>query len=366
MQLEHTDDLAEGPLGVLAAFRAEKLIAARDAESGLRAVIAIHTVVDGRAGGGIRMRPYTSEIAAIRDATRLAATMTLKYAAVGIPLGGAKAVILGDPAGDKTDAALRAFGRLVQRQGGEYWAAEDVGTNSDDMLLVAEETNYMVSLPASAGGPANLVASTAAGVMHAIRACAQWRWGDESLDGRRVTVQGLGQVGMRLARLLAGAGAEVIVADIDPERVDEAVRELGVQVAAAEEIVTLPADVFVPCALGDVINEGNVEDVEATIVAGAANNVFSSAAVADRLQARGRVYAVDYIANAGALVYSDQMIQRPRPARFDDARAARHLSGIFDRILRVLELAEERQLTYREAALSLVSPAIADRVGAEG
>lgn len=352
-----------GPLRLLEEFRADRLVIARDPASGLKAAIAIHSTVDGRAAGGVRMRPYASDAEAIRDAARLARAMTIKYATMGIPLGGAKAVIVGDPATDKSDALLRAFGRLVEQQGGAYWAAEDVGTNSDDMTVLAQETDYMVSLPASSGGPGDLSASTAAGVLHAIRACVQWRWGDRSLAGRRVTVQGLGQVGMKLARMLVREGAQVVVADVDPARVAQAVRELRVDAAPAREIATLPVDVFAPCALGDVINEGNVDDVKATIVAGAANNVFSSPAVADRLEARDRIYAVDYIANAGALVYSDQMIQRPRPARFDDERADRYRSGIFDRTLKVLELAAERQVPIREAALSLVTPEVAERVG---
>ena len=327
-----------------------KLVFCRDEQAGLRALIAVNSMVAGHAGGGVRMRRYPSEQSAVRDALRLAQAMALKYAAAGMRLGGAKSVIIGDPATDKTEGLLRAFGRFVEELGGEYSAAEDVGTSDRDMLVIGETTQWLLSLPEEAGGPHDGAASTAAGVLHAIRACCQHQWGEPSVADRTVAVQGLGQVGMKLARMLAHQGAQVTVADIDPERVRVAVAELGVSHVPPEQICTLAVDVLAPCALGDAIHAGNVEAIRAQVVAGSANNVFSSADVADRLQRLGCIYAVDFIANAGGLIYDDQMVQRPRPRQFDTQRASAYLDGVFDRTLEVFELAAARDIPFWRAA----------------
>jgi leucine dehydrogenase len=329
---------------------AKKVVLCRDAATGLRGVIAIHSTTLGPAAGGLRMKPYADEAAAVRDALRLARAMTYKYAAAGIPVGGAKAVIIGDPSVDKSDALLRSFGRFIEEQGGEYSAGEDVGTNGRDMEVLAEATQWLVSLPESAGGPGDVSHTTARGVRQAIRACAQTVFGTTELDGRTVAIQGLGQVGAKLARLLAADGARLVVADVDADRAGAVADELGAQVVSPEAILETEVDIVAPCALGDAVTEHNVDRIRAAIVAGAANNVMASAAVADRLQRRGCVYAVDYIANAGGIVYDDWMIQRPRPATFDHATALARVDAIYDRTREVLDRAQADDLPYRVAA----------------
>jgi leucine dehydrogenase len=341
------------PIEVLDEIDGRKLVFCRDRASGLRAIIAVHSTVQGHAAGGVRMKNYASEADAARDAARLAQAMALKYAAAGMPVGGGKAVIVGDSSRDKTDRLLRAFGRFVEGLGGEYSAAEDVGTNGEDMKVLAQETSWLVSLPEESGGPGDVSRTTAQGVLFAMRACCQQVWGEPSVRGRRVAVQGLGQVGMKLTRLLAADGAQVTVADINADRVAAAVGELGVSSAAPDEIVGLATDVLAPCALGDAINERNANTVQAKVIAGAANNVFASSAVAEELEGRGQVYAVDFIANAGGIIYDDQMLQRPRPDHFDEARARAYVDGIFDRTLQVFDIAEREQVPLWRAALSL-------------
>lgn len=352
-------DALPSPTEILDEVHGKKLVFYRDRDSGLRAVVAVHSTVDGHAAGGLRMKPYTSDAAAARDAARLAEAMALKYAAAGMRVGGAKAVIIGDATRDKTDALLKAFGRFVEGLGGEYCAGEDVGTNGDDMKVINQETDWLVSLPEDAGGPGDVSLTTAEGVLFAMRACCRHVWGEPTVRDRSVAVQGLGQVGLKLARMLVADGAHVTVADIDAERVATAVDQLGVVSASPEAIATLPVDIFAPCALGDAVNEDNVARIEAKVVAGSANNVFSSTAVAEALERRERVYAVDFIANAGGIIYDDQMVALPRAAAFDEARARGFVEGIFDRTLQVFEGAERDDVPLWQAALSLAQANLA-------
>lgn len=348
-----TTEPRDGVFSLLDEVDARKVVLCRDADTGLRAVIAIHSTIRGCAGGGIRMKPYGSDLDACRDALRLAGAMASKYAAAGMAVGGAKGVIIGDPAIDKTPELLRSFGRFVEEQGGEYFAAEDVGTNGDDMIAMAETTDKLLSLPESAGGPGDVSVTTAAGVCHAIRACCQRVWGSPDVEGRNIGIQGLGQVGMKLARLLAADGAQLVVADVDAARTAAAADEFGARVVEPKGICAHDVDVLAPCALGDAINDSNVDTIRARVVAGAANNVFSSSVVADQLQARGVIYAVDFVANAGGIVYDDQMVQRPRADHFDEERAKHYVDGIFDRTLMVFEIADAEGVSFWRAGLML-------------
>ena len=339
----------------------EKVVLCRDAETGLHGVIAIHSTKLGPAAGGLRMKPYADERDAVRDALRLARAMTYKYAAAGIPVGGAKAVIIGDPASDKSDDLLRSFGRFIEAQGGEYSAGEDVGTNGRDMEILSETTQWLVALPEGSGGPGDVSHTTARGVRQAMRACADHVFGSPELADRKVAIQGLGQVGAKLARLLANDGAQLVVADIDADRARGLASEVGAQVATPAEILETAVDIIAPCALGDAINETNVDSISASIVAGAANNVMASPAIADRLQGRGRVYAVDYIANAGGIVYDDWMIQRPRPTTFDHDAALTRVDAIYDRTRDVLRHATADNIPFRVAAERLAEVTLESR-----
>ena len=297
------DQESFGPSGVAAAsgmtapifdylrrYRFKKVQLVNDTATGLRGVIVIHSTALGPAVGGLRMWTYPSEEAAIFDALRLARGMTYKYAAAGCDLGGGKAVIIGDPRTGKTEALLRAMGRMIDQLGGEYITGEDVGTTLEDMEVVHSETDHVVTLPEHAGGAGDISPATARGTILAMRACAQRVWGSPELDGRTVVLQGLGVVGSQAVRMLVQEqGAKVTVSDIDDEKVAKAVDELGVASVAPDEIYGVDAEIFAPYALGAVINDETVPRLKAKIVAGAANNILAEERHGPALQERGIV-----------------------------------------------------------------------------
>src|SRR5918994_4717059 len=206
-------------------YKFKKVILCNDTDVGLRAIIAIHSTALGPAAGGLRMWTYASEEEAIMDALRLGRGMTYKYAAAGVNLGGGKAVIIGDPKKDKSEALLRAMGRMIDQLGGEYITGEDVGTTLEDMETIYSETNHVVTLPEHAGGAADISPATAFGSIQVMRACANRVWGTTELGGRSVALQGLGMVGGKALPMLVDAGAEEVVTDLDEEKVNKAVKE---------------------------------------------------------------------------------------------------------------------------------------------
>jgi leucine dehydrogenase len=336
--------------------RFKKVVLCNDSRSGLQAVIAIHSTALGPATGGTRFWTYASEAAAITDAMRLARGMTYKYAAAGVDLGGGKAVIIGDPRKDKTEALLRAFGRFVDSLDGEYITGEDVGTTLADMEVIHSETEHVVTLPEHAGGAGDISPATALGAVLATRACAQRVWGDADLAGRRVALQGLGVVGWKALGLLADAGAEVVVADIDQDKVDLAIATYGVRAVDADEIYDQEVDIFAPYALGAVINDDTLPRLRAKVVAGAANNILAEDRHGDALQDRGIVYAVDYVANSGGTIYDTD---RLRKGGFQRERAWANVEKIYARTLEIFEIADRDQVPYYAAANALAEQRIA-------
>src|SRR5437660_780273 len=239
----------ESILAYMERYEFENLVICQARSVGLRAVIAIHDTSLGPATGGTRMWTYPSEMDAIEDALRLARGMTYKYAAAGVNLGGGKAVIIGDPKRGKSEALLRAFGRFVDQLGGEYITGEDVGTTLADMEIIFNETDHVVTLPKHCGGAGDIAPATAMGCVAATKACAKRVWGTDDLRGRRVALQGLGAVGYNALRMLLKEGAQVVVADIDPQKVAAAVAEFGVVAADPSEIYKQDTDIFAPYAL---------------------------------------------------------------------------------------------------------------------
>jgi leucine dehydrogenase len=279
----------------------EHVIRVADAGAGLIGFIAIHSTQLGPAAGGLRMRQYESEDAALNDVLRLSHGMTFKNAAAGLPLGGGKAVIIGDPA-RKTPAMLTGFARAIDLLKGRYWTAEDMGMTPEDMAVLANVTPYVAGLPDgefASGDPSPI---TAQGIFNAIRCTAKHRFGTADLTGRRVAVQGLGHVGWHLAGLLRGAGATLIVADIDGDRAAEAGQRFGAEIVPVEDILSAPADILAPCAIGGVLNAETIPALNVRAVAGGANNQLATPADGDRLHARGILYAPDYVANAGGII----------------------------------------------------------------
>ena len=258
----------------------ERILFAQDAESGLKAIIAVHSTVLGPALGGTRFYPYEREEDALADALRLSRAMTRKNAAAGLDHGGGKGVIIGDPRAIKSEGLLRAYGRAVESLGGAYLTAEDVGTTTADMEVIARETRYVTGMAREAGGSGDPSPTTALGLMAAMRGVARSLWGSTDLTGRHVAVQGVGKVGGAFARMLAGAGARLTIADVNVEAVESLARETGAAVADPASIHAVDCDVFAPCALGGALNPETVPELRCAAIVGSANNQLASDGIA--------------------------------------------------------------------------------------
>lgn len=247
----------------------EQVVVCHDKAAGYRGIIAIHNTTLGPALGGTRFWNYESDDAAMTDALRLARGMTYKSAVAGLNLGGGKAVIIGDNQMKNREAIFRAHGRFVDALGGRYITAEDVGTSPADMDYVAMETKFVAGLGNLSGDPSPV---TARGVFRSVQASAKWRWGNESLAGKTVIVQGLGHVGYYLCKELTAVGAKLKVHDIKAERIERVVKEFGATAIGEAEVYTAKADIFAPCALGAILNDDTIPKLQVEIVSGGANN----------------------------------------------------------------------------------------------
>jgi leucine dehydrogenase len=331
----------------------EEVLHGSDPDSGLRTIIAVHSTVLGPALGGTRFYPYPTEDDALRDVLRLSRGMTYKAAAAGLDLGGGKAVIIGNPATDRSEVLMRAYGRTVDSLGGRYLTAEDVGTTAADMALIARETRWVTGVPVEQGGSGDPSPFTARGVLAAILAVAHRLWGSEEVSGRRFAVQGVGKVGSSLASRLLAAGAEVVVSDIDPKAVDRAV-EQGAKAVESGEILEVDCDVLAPCALGAVLNETTIPRLQCAAVVGAANNQLATGADAARLADAGILYVPDFVANAGGIINIAEELRG-----YSEARAERAVDGIYENTARVLRVADERGLEPHAAAEAVAEDRIA-------
>ncbi|GGY26250.1 Leu/Phe/Val dehydrogenase [Paludibacterium paludis] len=280
----------------------EAVVHVCDAASGLKAIIAIHNTRRGPAMGGSRMWRYADSTEAATDALRLSRGMTYKNAMANLPIGGGKAVIIGDARSQKTPELFRALGRAVESLGGRYITAEDVGTAPADMHHVRETTRYVAGLSGELGGQGDPSPATALGVFVGLGAAARHRLGADSVKGLHVAIQGLGHVGFDLARQLHEAGARLTVTDIDRGVCLAAAEAFGASVVAPEEIVDVEADVFAPCALGASLNPLTLPRLKCRVVAGAANNQLATDDIGDRLRDAGILYAPDYVINAGGII----------------------------------------------------------------
>ena len=274
----------------------ERVVFARDAASGLRAIIAIHDRRRGPALGGVRLRAYAEEGEALADVLRLSRGMTFKAALADLPLGGGKSVILADPSA-KTAALMRAMGRAVEDLGGAYVAAEDVGVTVADVDEMARETRHVAGVSSGVGDPSPW---TAQGVFLCLETAARRRVG--GLEARRVMVKGLGAVGWKLCERLSAAGARLTVADIRGEAVARAVSAFGATTVSVERAHAEPADVYAPCALGGEFSADTIPELAAPVICGAANNQLLTAEDGARLAERGALYCPDYLVNAGGLI----------------------------------------------------------------
>lgn len=321
-----------------------------DKATGLRAIIGIYSTALGPALGGTRFYPYASEEAALDDVLRLSKGMAYKNAVAGLELGGGKAVIIGDPATDKSPELLRAYGRFVESLNGRYVTACDVGTYVADMDVVSETTRWATGRSEANGGAGDSSVLTAYGVFQGQRACAQHLWGDPTLKGRTVGIAGVGKVGRLLTGHLVEDGATVVVTDVNEQALaDLTAKYPQVEVVAdAAALVRADLDVYAPCALGGALDDATVEALTAKVVCGGANNQLvdeGEGGTADRLAARGITYAPDFLVNAGGVIQvSDEL------HGFDFERAKKGATAIFDHTLEVLRTADERGITPAAAA----------------
>jgi leucine dehydrogenase len=322
----------------------EQVIFASDPATGLKAIIAIHSTKLGPAVGGCRILPYADDRAALTDVLRLSRGMTMKTAMAGLPLGGGKSVIIADPR-RKSPALLQAMGRAIEQLGGRYVTAEDVGTSAADMVEIRKGTSHVMGLPVRAGGSGDPSPSTALGCFEGIKAALRYKSGRQSVEGVRVAIQGLGHVGFNLARLLSGAGARLIVADIDAAIVVKAVSAFGAEAVDSNAIYDCEAEVFAPCALGAVVNDRTLPRLQAGIVAGAANNQLATPAYGLALQQRGILYAPDYVINAGGVIQVGAEITGETK---DDVQ--RRIRAIGDTLLTVFRVADAEAISTSDAA----------------
>jgi leucine dehydrogenase len=306
----------------------------RDSDSGLTAIIAVHSTARGPASGGTRFWHYAKQGDAITDALRLSRGMSYKNAMAGLPAGGGKAVILADADRLKSLALMAAFARAVDSLGGRYVTAQDVGMTLADMVSIGETTPHVAGLPATgnaAGGDPG--PTTSLGVFLGLSAAASYALGADSLAGVHVAIQGLGSVGGGLAHHLAAAGAQLTIADVDVSRAQSLAKTLGAKVVAPEDILSVEADILSPCALGAILNPATIDRLRVKAIAGGANNQLASPADGDALHARGIIYAPDYVINAGGII--NVMVDHMKLGDADDVR--RRVGDIPQRLVDIWE-----------------------------
>lgn len=332
----------------------EQLVFCQDESSGLKAIIAIHDTTLGPALGGTRMWTYESEEAAIEDALRLARGMTYKNAAAGLNLGGGKAVIIGDPRQDKSEALFRAFGRYVQSLNGRYITAEDVGTTVEDMDIIHEETNYVTGISQAFGSSGNPSPVTAYGVYLGMKAAAKEAFGTDSLQGKVVAVQGIGNVAYDLCKHLYEEGAKLIVTDIRKDAVAKVVQEFNATAVDPADIYSVSCDIYAPCALGGTINDQTIPLLKAKVIAGSANNQLREAKHGQLIHDMGIVYAPDYVINAGGVInVADEL------HGYNQERALKKVEMIYNSIDRVIEISKRDSIPTSVAADRMAEERIA-------
>ena len=320
----------------------EQVVFGSNPDSGLRTIVAVYSTALGPALGGTRFWPFPTEEAAFHDVLRLAKAMAYKASAAGLDLGGGKAVVIGDPKRDKTPELLRAYGRVVERMAGSYITTADVGTSSADMDVIAETTRYVTGTTTGSGDPSKV---TAYGVLHGIRAVAAELWGDPSLRGRRIAVQGVGKVGGALARYLAEDGALITLSDIDTEAAGKLAAELGAEVGDPDSALFVECDILAPCALGPVVTDATLPGLRCRAIAGAANNQLERPSHGDALVQAGILYAPDYVINAGGLInVADEL------HGYDSERAHASTAAIGDRLTQIFARAREEKVSPAVAA----------------
>jgi len=335
-----------GPMGE---FDHEQVMLCNDKSTGLRAIIAIHNTILGPGLGGTRFYNYASENDALYDVLRLSRGMTYKAAISGLNLGGAKAVIIGDPHKLKSEGLFRKFGRFIENLNGKYITAEDVGTTTRDMEYISMETKHVVGLPEIKGGGGDPSPVTAYGVFMGMKASAKFVYGKDSLKGKSVAVQGIGKVGWHLVEHLHQEGAKIFITDTHHQRLHDAAAKFGATVVGDKEIFDLDIDIFAPCAMGAILTTDTITRLKCAIVAGAANNQLElEDEHGNMIKGRGMVYAPDFLINAGGLinVYSEH-------TGYNREIAMGQAEKIYDTTLEILKKAQHDNIHTQKAAILL-------------
>jgi leucine dehydrogenase len=324
----------------------EQVVFCYDQNTGLKAIIAVHDTTLGPALGGCRMWPYKSESDALDDVLRLSRGMTYKAAVAGLNLGGGKAVIIGDPKKDKSEALFRAFGRFVHSLGGRYITAEDVGTSVHDIEWARMETPYVTGIGRALGGSGDPSPMTAWGVYTGIKACTDWVFHSRDLSGLKVAIQGLGHTGYWLAKYLHDDGVQLFVTDIDEDLVKDVAAEFGAEAVTPDSIYDVDAEIFAPCALGGVVNDETLSRLKSRIVAGSANNVLAEEERhGPMLRKQGILYAPDFVINSGGLINVANELEG-----YNQERAKRQIEKIFDVLKEIFEITKRDDIPTSLAA----------------
>jgi len=327
----------------------EKVIKVTDQKAGLKAIIAIHNTTMGHALGGTRIYPYPTFDAALTDALRLSKGMTYKSSVAETGLGGGKSVIIADPKKDKTESLLLAFGQAVNQLEGKYICAEDAGSTTQDMMIIKKATPFVVGLPheKSSGDPSPF---TAWGTFLGVKSVLKKIYNNDSLQGKKIAVQGLGSVGARLAELLFWQGASLILSDIDTSKAETLAKRFGAKLCLPDEILYTECDVLAPCAMGGVLNSDSIPKFRCQAVAGCANNQLLKDSDADELMKRGILYAPDFVINAGGLINVTQELE---PDGYQVNQARDRVSKLYEELMFIYEIAERNQYSTHTAAIAL-------------
>lgn len=335
----------------------EQVVFCNDKDTGLKAIIGIHSTVLGPALGGTRMWQYKSEWDALNDVLRLSRGMTFKAAITGLNLGGGKAVIIGNARTQKTPELMTRFGEFVHSLSGKYITAEDVGMETSDMDIVRDVTPFVTGISESRGGAGNPSPITAYGVFMGMKAAAKFKFGSDILEDRKVLVEGIGHVGESLVEHLLNEGANVMIADINQERLEEVSNRYGVTIYEGHDLYSEEMDIYAPCALGATVNDDTIYKIKAQVIAGAANNQLASEEKHGKLlQERGIVYAPDFLINAGGIINVYAELEN-----YGKPEIMRKTENIYNTTLEILESAKENNQTTHQAALAIAQQRIEDR-----
>lgn len=335
----------------------EQVVFCHDTDTGLRAIIGIHNTVLGPALGGTRMWSYATEAEALNDVLRLSRGMTFKNAVAGLNLGGGKAVIIGDARKGKSEALLRLFGRFVKNLNGKYITAEDVGMNSRDMEFIAMETKHVAGMPESRKGSGDPSPFTALGTYMGMKAAAKKVYGNDSLQGKKVSVQGVGHVGEYLVEYLAKENCKIYITDVYEDRLKTVAQKYGAQIVSLEEIYDVEVDIYSPCALGATINDATLDRLKCQIIAGCANNQLKDEKVhGTECLNRGIVYVPDFLINAGGVIN----IATEVLGEYNRAWATTQVEGLYEAVLNVLTISMKEGRNAQEIAMEIAMKRIKD------